>query len=216
MWIKFRVQCHKYVLLEHGHFHWFSVLSMAKFVLRQQSWIAVAEIIWHARPKTFNIWPPTKNICQCLPQLAIPVLYWASSSSLSQAGFHHWLIHSFVKKLWKCNIKKNVQIYNDREWWIFKTVLFFNGLSTSPWIAILLYTSILLIFKKFFIYIGVQLINNAVLVSGVWKSDSGICIRISILFQFFFHLGFYKILSIFTCAVFAICKIDNQRGPVHL
>ena len=61
-----------------------------------------------------------------------------------------------------------------------------------------------------------QLINNAVLVSGVWKSDSVICIHISILFQCFFHLGFYKILSRVPCAVFAIGKVDNQRGPVHL
>ena len=42
---------------------------------------------------------------------------------------------------------------------------------------------ILLFFKKKLFYIGVQLINNVVLVSGVQQSDSVIHIHVSILFQ---------------------------------
>ena len=41
-------------------------------------------------------------------------------------------------------------------------------------------------FKKFLFYIGVELINNVVLVSGVQQSDSVMHIYISILFQILF------------------------------
>ena len=40
--------------------------------------------------------------------------------------------------------------------------------------------------KKFLFYIGVQLINNVVLVSGIQQSDSLIHIHVSVLFQILF------------------------------
>ena len=49
--------------------------------------------------------------------------------------------------------------------------------------------------KKTLFYIGVQLINNVVTVSGELQSDSDICI------VFFSHLGCYMILSRIPCAV---------------
>ena len=47
-------------------------------------------------------------------------------------------------------------------------------------------------FFNFLFYIGVQLINNVVLVSGVQQSDSVIHIHVPILFQILFKCsGFY-------------------------
>ena len=43
-----------------------------------------------------------------------------------------------------------------------------------------------MLFKKFLFYIGVQLINNIVLVSGVQQSDSVIPIQVPLLFQILF------------------------------
>ena len=37
-------------------------LSMAAFALHQQSWIAAAETLWPAKPKTFTIWPFTEKV----------------------------------------------------------------------------------------------------------------------------------------------------------
>ena len=48
------------------------------------------------------------------------------------------------------------------------------------------YYSNFLLFKKNLFYIGVSLINNIVLVSGVQQSDSVIHIHVSILFQILF------------------------------
>ena len=50
-------------------------------------------------------------------------------------------------------------------------------------------------------YIGAQLINNAVLVSGLQQSDSVVHIHESILSQIFFHLGYYRILCRAACAI---------------
>ena len=44
-------------------------------------------------------------------------------------------------------------------------------------------------FLKFLFYIGVELINNVVIVSGVQQSDSVIHIHVSILFQILFPWG---------------------------
>ena len=65
------------------------------------------------------------------------------------------------------------------------------------------------LFKKFLFYIGAQLINNVVLLSGVQQSDSVIHIHISIFFQILFplkgeqnnNLGYYRILSRVPCAI---------------
>ena len=48
-------------------------------------------------------------------------------------------------------------------------------------------------------FIEILLIYSAVLVSGVWQSDS--VIHIYILFRFFFIIGYYKILNIVSCAI---------------
>ena len=45
----------------------------------------------------------------------------------------------------------------------------------------------LFLLKKFLFYIGVELINNVVLVSGVQQIDSVIHIHVSILLQILFH-----------------------------
>ena len=47
-----------------------------------------------------------------------------------------------------------------------------------------------LIFLKFLFHIGVQLINNVVLVTDVQQSDSVIHIHVSILFQTLFPFNF--------------------------
>ena len=44
--------------------------------------------------------------------------------------------------------------------------------------------------------------NNVVLVSGGPQSDSVIHIHVSILFQVFSHIGFYRILSRVPCAIY--------------
>ena len=41
----------------------------------------------------------------------------------------------------------------------------------------------LLVFKEFLFYIGIELMNNLTLVSGVQQSDSVICLLVCILFQ---------------------------------
>ena len=51
----------------------------------------------------------------------------------------------------------------------------------------------------FFLIIGVWLIYNAVLVSGVQQSESVMHMHIAILFRFFSHIGYYRILSSFLC-----------------
>ena len=54
----------------------------------------------------------------------------------------------------------------------------------------------------FVYFIEVQLIYNVVLVSCVQQSDSDISTSLSIFFPRFFSLiGYYKILSIVTCAI---------------
>ena len=52
---------------------------------------------------------------------------------------------------------------------------------------------------NFLFLIEIQLIYNAVLVSGVLRSD--LIIHIHILSYFFFIIGYYKILNIVTCAI---------------
>ena len=54
-------------------------------------------------------------------------------------------------------------------------------------------------FMFFFLIIGVWLIYNAVLVSGVQQSESVMHMHIAILFRFFSHIGYYRILSSFLC-----------------
>ena len=53
----------------------------------------------------------------------------------------------------------------------------------------------------FLIFVGVQLIYNIVLVSGVQQSDSVIHVHISIFVRFFSHVGYYRILSKVPCAI---------------
>ena len=50
-------------------------------------------------------------------------------------------------------------------------------------------------------FIGVELIYNVVLVSGVQQSDSIIHIHIFILFRLFSHIGYHRILSRVPCAI---------------
>ena len=50
------------------------------------------------------------------------------------------------------------------------------------------------------VFIGVELLYNVVLVSGVQQSDSVIYIYI-FFFRFFFITGYYKILNIVPCAM---------------
>ena len=50
-------------------------------------------------------------------------------------------------------------------------------------------------------YIGVELINNVSLVSGVQQSDSVIHIHVSILFQFFSPFRYYRVFSRVPCAI---------------
>ena len=53
-------------------------------------------------------------------------------------------------------------------------------------------------FLKKLNFIGVELIYNVVLVSGVEQSELVMNINISILFS---HIGYYKLLSRFVCAI---------------
>ena len=53
----------------------------------------------------------------------------------------------------------------------------------------------------FYIFIGVELIYNALLVSAVQQIESVIHIRISTPFRFFSHIGHYSILSRVPCAI---------------
>ena len=59
-----------------------------------------------------------------------------------------------------------------------------------------------LFLKKFFIYIGIQLINNVVIVSGVQQKLIQLykCMCL-FFFKFFSHLGCYIILSRVSCAI---------------
>ena len=59
------------------------------------------------------------------------------------------------------------------------------------------FNSQICVFFKFN-FIGVQLIYNVILVSGVWQNESVMHINTSILFP---YLGYYKLLSRFSCAV---------------
>ena len=54
--------------------------------------------------------------------------------------------------------------------------------------------------KKFLFYVGIQLIYNTVLVSGLQQSDSVIHIHLSILFQILFPFRLLQILSRVPCA----------------
>ena len=52
-----------------------------------------------------------------------------------------------------------------------------------------------------FNFIGLQLIYNVVLASGVQQCDSVIHIHIFILFRFFSHVGYHRTLSRVPCAI---------------
>ena len=52
-----------------------------------------------------------------------------------------------------------------------------------------------------FNFIGLQLIYNVVLASGVQQCDSVIHIHIFVLFRFFSHVGYHRTLSRVPCAI---------------
>ena len=56
--------------------------------------------------------------------------------------------------------------------------------------------------------------NNVVLISGVQKSDSLICIHVSIIFKFFPHLGQHRILSRVPCAIHLLQSYLSLCDPV--
>ena len=56
-------------------------------------------------------------------------------------------------------------------------------------------------FALFFIFIGVELIYNIVLVAAVQTSESVIHTHISTLFRCFSHIGHYRVLSRVPCAM---------------
>ena len=55
------------------------------------------------------------------------------------------------------------------------------------------------------------MINNVLLVSGVWQNDSVIHIHVSVLFQILFPIGYYRILSRVPCAIQQVLV-----GTIHL
>ena len=59
----------------------------------------------------------------------------------------------------------------------------------------------LFVWFSFLFYIGVELINNDVLVTGVQQSDSVIPHTSILFFKFFSLLGYYRILSKVPCAI---------------
>lgn len=52
------------VLWQHGHAHFFYVLSMTTFSFQWQSWVVVAETVLLTKPNIFIAWPFLENVCQ--------------------------------------------------------------------------------------------------------------------------------------------------------
>ena len=55
--------------------------------------------------------------------------------------------------------------------------------------------------KFFFSFIALYLIYNFLLIPGVEQSDSIIHMHVFIFFMFFFHIGYYRILSRVLCVI---------------
>ena len=74
----------------------------------------------------------------------------------------------------------------------------FYSVNDRAWAMLFIY-----LLKNLLFYIGVELVNTVVLVSGVQQSDSVIHIHISILFQIIFPYRLLQsiILSIAPCAI---------------
>lgn len=66
------------------------ILSVAAFMIQQQSWLVVMETLWPTKPKTFTIWPYKEKACR-LPTVRIltkkqTIKYSANMGEVSKIG----------------------------------------------------------------------------------------------------------------------------------